>query len=132
MKQTIRDYKMPRALHIAVLSLVVTVSSLFLPSGTHGGPTQEVRQTEKNLDGAISDPYHPNPGKLASIVKEIKDRLECTVTPLLNGKVLIAGGNPAIVENGFLYPSSQGAFNGHTVFLATAELPNFTIQPHAK
>jgi hypothetical protein len=128
MRQTIRDYKMPRALHIAVLSLVVTVSSLFLPSGTRGGPTQEVTQTEKNLDGAISDPYHPNPGKLASIVKEIKDRLECTVTPLLNGKVLIAGGNPAIVENVFCTRRVRAHSTGTPSFLRP---PNFTIQPHA-
>lgn len=70
----------------------------------------------------VADPYYPTPAELAALNKAITDRISCTVTALPSGKGLIAGGNPAEVQGGFVYPSGNGASNGHTAALATTEI----------
>ena len=70
----------------------------------------------------VIDPYHPTPAELASIAQKIDDRLICTITPLLNGKALITGGMRAERSGGTIFPSNLGAYNGHIVYLSSAEL----------
>ncbi len=122
MKGTMRDGRMRRNLKIVAVVLFVGAAQAFSFLSSYGGPTPGGTKVEKKPRVYIADPFHPTSDELAAVSREIKDRVECTVTPLLNGKVLIAGGNPGVVEGGFLYPSSEGSFNGHLAILVTAEL----------
>ena len=122
MKKTIRDYRMRIWVKIVAAIFFVGAVHTFSSSNSYGGPTPEGTNVEKKPHVSISDPYHPSPSELAAVAREIKDRVECTVTPLLNGKVLIAGGNPGIVQGGTVWSSSEGSFNGHLAILVTAEL----------
>jgi Galactose oxidase, central domain len=88
--------------------------SLAQQSPTPKAPTKAISK--------VIDPDHPTPTELAKLAQIIDDRLQCTITPLLNGKVLAAGGIPAERSGGFIYPSNHGAYHGHVVFLSSAEL----------
>jgi hypothetical protein len=98
----------------------LALSGVAALSWAQESPTQNgvsIKATAK-----VVDPYHPTPAELAKIAQSIDDRLECTITPLLNGKVLTAGGVPAERGGGSIFGSNHGAYNGHVVYLSSAEL----------
>jgi hypothetical protein len=106
---------------VKIIAIIFFVGAANQCSTSYGLSTAQTEDGKKPTV-VFSDPFHPSPAELAVVARAIKDRVACMVAPLLNGKVLIAGGNPGSFEGGFLYPSNEGAFNGHVAYLVTAEL----------
>jgi hypothetical protein len=108
-----------RRCHVKDCSVLITV--LLLSAFAASSFAQEAPLPNRTA-APLNDPFHPKPAEVANIARHIDDRLLCTISPLLNGKVLIAGGIRAERGGGAIFGSNLGSYNGHVVYLSSAEL----------
>lgn len=99
--------------------LILVAMSLRSPRCAASGDQSTLGKASALEPPAVADLYYPTPAELKVLHKTITNRVWYSLTPLLNGKVLVVGGVPGIIEGGFIYPGSG-------LTLRTAEVYNPT------